>query len=37
MLRWLKMAAVKPGLPDPQKAREKKLIENVNESVEKEM
>ena len=40
MLRWLKTAAVKPGLPDPQKANtpeKKKIIENVNESVEKEM
>uniref|UniRef100_A0A8W8MB69 Uncharacterized protein n=1 Tax=Magallana gigas TaxID=29159 RepID=A0A8W8MB69_MAGGI len=40
MLRWLKTAAVKPGLPDPQKANtpeKKNLIENVNESVEKEM
>lgn len=28
MLRWLKTAAVKPGLPDPQKANtpEKKKI-----------
>lgn len=40
MLRWLKTAAVKPGLPDPQKANtpeKKKLIENVNEIVEKEI